>query len=151
VLGTAASVGAVLTFPDSSTLRSTSAGVGWAVTATVVSVALLAICVFQLVAWRRAFAQWRGERVSRLAPLVRISWILHLVSYPVVIVGLWACIAGSLAAGPTATSAALLAIAVLFQVSAQVLAAVQYVRDSGPAGTIPAYLRRLNSEIQRRR
>jgi hypothetical protein len=76
---------------------------------------------------------------------------LHLVSYAVLIFGLWACIAGSIAAGTTATAASLLAVALLFLIAAQVLGGVQYLRVSGPSGTIPSHLRRLAAEIERRR
>ena len=41
------------------------------------------------------------------------------------------------------TPPALLALALLFVLAAQVLAGVQYLRASGPPGTLPAHMRRL--------
>jgi hypothetical protein len=148
VLGVAASIAAVVTFPD---LAGSRSGQGWAIGALVTSVVMLAICTAQHLIWLRAMATWKGERSDELAPLARISWIAHLVSYAVVLFGLYACIAGSLAAGPTATASALLAFTLLFLVVAQVLAGVQFLRTSGPSGTIPAHLRRLGEFIRSRR
>src|SRR3712207_2360194 len=39
-----------------------SEGRGWAVTALVAAILMLAICVIQLVVWRIAMASWRGVR-----------------------------------------------------------------------------------------
>ena len=141
-------VAAVLTYPD---FTGTAPGSGWAVTAAVAAVVLLALCAVQLVAWRRALAEWRGERDYDLSRLARVSFVVHLVSYAAVLVGLWAAIAGSVAAGTTSTAATLLGVALLFLVLGQVLAGVQYLRIEGPSGTIPGHLRRLAAEIKRRR
>jgi len=148
VLALAASLGAVLTFPD---FGDPTTGSGWAVTAAVVSGVLLVITVVQTLIWRRAMADWKGDADHDLRALTRISWVAHLVSYPTVLVGLWACIAGSVAAGTASTAALLLAFALLFLLLAQVLAGVQFLRTEGPAGTIPGHLRRLSAGIQRRR
>ncbi|MET0694391.1 MAG: hypothetical protein ABWX96_00370 [Propionibacteriaceae bacterium] len=148
LLAVASSIAALVTFPDSA---ADVTGPGWAVAALIASVVMLAICTLQHLIWLRAMAQWRGERDDDLAPLARISWIAHLVSYVVVLFGLYACIAATLAAGSTATSSALLAFSLLFLVVAQVLAGVQFLRVSGRSGTIPAHLRRMSEAIQRRR
>jgi uncharacterized membrane protein len=139
---------AVLTYPD---FTGTSPGSGWALAAAIAAVVLLGLCVVQLVAWRRALAEWRGERNHDLKRLTQLSFLAHLVSYAAVLVGLWAAIAGSVAAGTTSTAASLLGFALLFLVLGQVLAAVQYLRVEGPSGTIPGHLRRLAAEIKRRR
>ena len=96
---------------------------------------MLALCVIQLVVWRIAMASWRGDRPEDLHAEARLSWIAHLVSYPVALVGLLAGMAGSAAAGWTATSAVLLAFSLLMILAAQALAAVQFLRPSGPPGT----------------
>ncbi|MBA3529502.1 MAG: hypothetical protein H0T91_09385 [Propionibacteriaceae bacterium] len=140
VLAIATSVGAIYTFPDFTGSRS---GSGWAVAALVSSIVLLLICTFQHVAWLRAMAEWKGERDIDLRPLTRVSWVVHLASYAVVLIGLWACIAGSVAAGMSATAAGLLGLTLVFMLAAQILAGVQYLRVSGPPGTIPAHMRRL--------
>ncbi len=140
VLAVVASIGAVLTFPD---FKGQATGSGWALTALVTSLVLWAICTFQHLAWRRAMADWKGDADTDLRQLTRVSWVLHLVSYVVVLVGLWACLAGSVAAGLSANAALLLGLALAFMIAAQVLAGVQYLRVSGPPGTIPAHIRRL--------
>ena len=144
----ASAVTAVVVFPDFTGLET---GSGWAVAVAVCAVVLLAICVIQLLAWRRALSEWRGERDYDLTALARLSWWVHLLTYVVVLVALWGCIAGSVAAGMTSVAAALLALSLLFLVLAQVLAGVQYLRIEGPSGTIPGHLRRLSTEIRRRR
>ncbi len=153
VLALVFSVVAVVTFPTAGggSAGQGSTGRGWAVSALAASVAMLVICTVQQLCWLRAMAGWRGRRVGDVTTVTRVSFVLELVSYPVVLFGLWAGTAGSVAAGTTATSSALLAFALLFLVVAQVLGAVQHVRTSGPSGTIPAYLRRLLDAIQRRR
>lgn len=115
----------------------------WTIVAVVCAVVLLAGCVFQLWGWRRAMADWRDDRHASLRWVRTTSYVVHLVSYAVVLVALWACIAGCVAAGFAATSSALLTVTVLLMLGAQTLAAVQYVRESGPPGTVPAHMRRL--------
>lgn len=140
-----AGIAAVVTYPAfvGPDYLGGSSGRAWTITAAVCAGLLLAICGYQLWAWRQAMLVWRGERHRDLRPLARISWILHLSSYAVVVVALWASIAGSAAASWSATSSLLLVVALASMLAAQVLAAVQYVRDTGPPGTIPAHMRRL--------
>jgi hypothetical protein len=147
VLGVLTAIGALATFPA---FGANDTGAGWAVVALIAAVAMLAICVVQVLVWRRAMASWRGTRVQDLHGEARLSRIVHLVSYAIVLVALWACIAGSINAGVTATAAALLAITLLFIILGQVLAGVQYLRPSGPPGTLPAHMRRLIERAQRR-
>jgi hypothetical protein len=144
----ASAVAAVFVFPN---FTGSETGSGWAVTVAVCAGALLVICAIQLLAWRRALSEWRGERDHDLTAVARLSWWVHLATYVVVLVALWGCIAGSVAAGMTSVAAALLALSLLFLVLAQVLAGVQYLRIEGPSGTIPGHLRRLSAEIRRRR
>jgi hypothetical protein len=125
-------------------------GVGWAVTALVAAVAVLAGCVIQVAVWQRALSSWRGERVQDLHGEARLSWVTHLLSYPVAIVALLACIAGSAYATWSATSATLLGLVLLFVLVAQMLAGVQYLRPSGPPGTLPAHIRRIVQRSQQR-
>lgn len=140
VLAVATSLAALVTFPR---FTSVDTGQGWAVLALVCCFVLVDICVVQLVAWRQAMAWWRGQRATAPVKLAPVSWWAHIASYPVAVVVLWACIAGSAAAGWSATAAALLALTLLFALAAQVLAAVQYVRSDGPPGTVPVHMRRL--------
>jgi hypothetical protein len=126
-------------------------GRGWAVTALVAAIGMLAACVIQFAVWRRAMASWRGVRPEDLHAEARLSWITHLASYAIALLGLIACMTGSAEAGWTATAAALLAFTLLMILAAQVLAAVQFLRPSGPPGTLPAHMRRLIERAQPRR
>ena len=148
VLAVVIGVAAWAVFPNFSGV---GLGPGWALVAVVVSLAMLAVTVVQLSAWRRAMAVWRGQRSDDLAGVTRLSFVVHLVSYAAVLLGLWACIAGSIAAGTDTAAAALLAFALLFLLLAQILAGVQYLRTVGPSGTIPGHLRRLSAAIRSRR
>jgi hypothetical protein len=144
VLALAAAIGAVVTYPQfGPDFPSGRAGQGWTVVVVVCAVLMLAICGFQLWGWLRAMADWRDDRHQSLGWVRKVSWGAHLGSYVVVLVALWACIAGCVAASFAATSSILLFLALLFLLAAQTLAGVQYVREAGPPGTVPAHMRRL--------
>ena len=106
VLSVITAAAALANFPQ----FSDESGVGWAVTALVAALVMLAICVIQVAVWRRAMASWRGIRPEDLHAEKRLSWIAHASSYLAAVVGLLACMAGSASAGWTATAAVLLAI-----------------------------------------
>lgn len=147
-LGLVLAVAGVAVYPS---LPSLSVSHAWAWGCVAGAAVLLAICSFQLTAWRRALASWRGEGDDDLAGVRRTSWLAHLFSYAVVVFTLWAGTAASLGAGTATPAALLLGLALLFAVLGQVLAGDQYLRESGHPGTIPGHLRRLSAEIQRRR
>jgi len=147
-VGVVLAAAALALFPS---FTGSAEGRGWAVTALVSAVVMLAICVTQLVVWRIAMASWRGVRPEDLHAEARVSWVAHLISYAVALVALFAGMAGSAAAGWTATSAVLLALTLLMVLAAQALAAVQFLRPSGPPGTLPAHMRRLIARAQPRR
>lgn len=134
------SLAALLTFPM---FNDRDTGAGWAVVALVTAVLMLAVCGIQVAVWRRAMASWRGVRVQDLQGERRLSWITHLVSYAVVLAGMWACLAGAADAGWSATAGILLLATMVLIIAGQVLAGVQYLRPSGPPGTVPAHMRRL--------
>jgi hypothetical protein len=136
---------ALATFPS---FTGAPEGRGWALTALVAAVAMLAACVIQFAVWRRAMASWRGVRPEDLHAEARLSWITHLASYAIALLGLIACMTASAEAGWTATAAALLAFTLLMVLAAQVLAGVQFLRPSGPPGTLPAHMRRLIERAQ---
>jgi hypothetical protein len=146
-VGVALAAAALAVFPN---FTGVEEGRGWAVTALVAAVVMLALCVTQLVIWRIAMASWRGERPEDLRTEARVSWIAHLVSYAVAVLALLACMAGSAAAGWTATASVLLAFTLLLVLAAQSLGAVQFLRASGPPGTLPAHMRRLIARAQPR-
>jgi hypothetical protein len=136
-----AATAAVVIFPA---FGNGGTGLAWAVGALVSAVLMLAICVIQVAVWRRAMASWLGKRAQDLRGEKQLSWIAHLASYAVALAALLSCMAGSAAAGWSSGSAVLLAVTLLFVLAAQVLAGVQFLRPSGPPGTLPAHIRRLN-------
>jgi hypothetical protein len=135
-----AAAAAVVNFP---LFAGAESGLGWADGALVSAVLMLAICVIQVVIWRRAMASWRGERVPDLRREKQVSWIAHVASYVVGLAALFTTMEGSAAAGWSSISAGLLAVTLVLLLAAQVLAGVQFLRSSGPPGTIPAHIRRL--------
>ena len=147
LLAVIASAAAVALFP---TFSADDPGVGWAITALAASLLMLAACVIQVFVWRRAMASWRGRRMQDLYGEARLSWIAHLASYAVALVGLVGCMAASADAGWSSNAAVLLGLALLLILAAQVLAGVQFLRPSGPPGTLPAHMRRLIERAQQR-
>jgi hypothetical protein len=125
-------------------------GLAWADAALVSAVLMLAICVIQVIVWRRAMASWSGHHAQDLHGEKQLSWIAHLMSYVVALVALFTTMEGSAVAGWLSISAGLLAVSLVFVLAAQVLAGVQFLRSSGPPGTIPAHIRRLK-ELSRNR
>jgi hypothetical protein len=136
-----AATAAVVVFPS---FAGAGPGLAWAVGALVSAALMLAICVIQVAVWRRAMASWLGKRIQDLKGEKQLSWIAHVASYAVALAALLTCMAGSAAAGWSSASAVLLAVTLLFVLAAQVLAGVQFLRPSGPPGTLPAHIRRLN-------
>jgi hypothetical protein len=141
-LGLVTAMLAVVVFPSFGPGRDGLAG---AVVTAVAAALMLGVTVLQLVVWRRAMASWRGERAHDLHRAARLSWVAHLVSYGLALAVLLAGMEGSAYAGWSSAAAVLLALSLLLVLLAQVLAGVQYLRPSGPPGTIPAHLRRLRS------
>jgi hypothetical protein len=140
VVAVIAAAAAVAVFPS---FAGAGPGLVWAVGALVTAALMLAICVIQVAVWRRAMASWLGQRVQDLRGEKQLSWIAHLASYGVALVVLFTTMAGSAAAGWSSASAVLLGLTLLFVLAAQVLAGVQFLRPSGPPGTLPAHIRRL--------
>jgi hypothetical protein len=147
LLALVAAVVGVVRYPNYPTVG----GVGWAVTTLACSTVLLLICSFQHICWLRAMKVWSGQADTRLEPLMRVSWILHLASYLVVLLSLWSTISAVVLAGWAAISAVMLTLSLVFMLAAQVTAAVQYLRESGPPGTLPAHMRRLAERERRAR
>jgi hypothetical protein len=125
-------------------------GHNWAVAAVVAAVAMLAVGIIQVLTWRRALRSWRGERLQDLHREARLSWIAHVLSYPITLVAVLASVGGSAEAGWSAWSGVLLAVSLFFVIGAEVLAGVQYLRSGGPPGTLPAHIRRLVERSRQR-
>jgi hypothetical protein len=138
-----AAAAAVVLFPS---FAGAGPGRGWAIGALVSAGLMLVVCIVQVAIWRRAMASWSGRRLHDLHAEARLSWIVHLVSYAIALAALFACMEGSDAAGWLTASSGLLAVTLLFVLAAQVLAGVQFLRPSGPPGTLPAHIRRLREQ-----
>jgi hypothetical protein len=147
LLSVVAATAAVIMFPS---FAGAGHGLAWAVGALASAALMLVICVIQVVVWRRAMASWLGKRVQDLRAETQLSWIAHLASYAVALAALFATMVGSAAAGWSSASAVLLGATMLFVLVAQVLAGVQFLRPSGPPGTLPAHLRRLKGKTRDR-
>src|SRR4029453_19089937 len=83
---------------------------------------------------------------TRSTRRARLSWIVHLLSYAVALAALFTCMEGSAGAGWITASALLLTVTLFLVLAAQVLAGVQFLRPSGPPGTLPAHIRRLREQ-----
>jgi hypothetical protein len=142
-LAVVAAAVAVALFPS---FAGAGAGRSWAIGALVSAALMLIICVVQVLVWRRALASWSGRRVHDLHGEARLSWIVHLVSYAVALAALFTCMEGSAGAGWVTASAVLLTVTLFLVIAAQVLAGVQFLRPSGPPGTLPAHIRRLREQ-----
>ena len=143
VLAVVAAAIAVVLFPS---FAGAGAGRSWAIGALVSAGLMLGICAIQVAVWRRAMASWSGQRAHDLHAEARLSWIVHLLSYGVALVALITCMEGSAGAGWITTSAVLLTGTLFLVLAAQVLAGVQFLRPSGPPGTLPAHIRRLREQ-----
>jgi hypothetical protein len=143
-----AAAAAVVMFPS---FAGAEPGLAWADGALVSAVLMLAICVIQVVVWRRAMASWLGKRPQDLHGEKRLSWIAHLMSYVVALAALFRHHGGQrgswLVIGLGRFVGRHPDIPTLPRRS---LAGVQFLRASGPPGTIPAHIRRLK-ELSRDR
>ena len=148
VLGVLLALAAVLTYAD---FDGGFAGRAWTVTAFIASVLLLVICVVQYLSWQRAMAVWQGRAATDLSQVSRQSFGAHIASYVVVAIAFVFSIASIVTASWLATSSILLVVSLLFLIAAQLLAGVQYVRDSGPPGALPAHMHKAIESQGRRR
>ena len=149
LLAVVAAVVALIDYPPT-----TGRDIWFPVGALAAAVVLLLICAVQLVVWRAAFSAWRADRPFDGAGAARattVSWWLHLLSYPVLLAGLYLSIEASALGGFSELPGFMLGLEVLFLLLAQVTAAVQYLRADGGPGTIPNHLRALLAKVQAQR
>lgn len=151
VVALGAAVLGVLGYPDFTGSAAAALGEGSAVTTLACAAIMLATCSFQHFCWLRAGKQWSGSGSTSLEPLKRASWIVHVVSYLVVLVALWSTATAVVQAGWAATASIWLTLSLVMLMTAQVTAGVQYLRESGPPGTLPAHIRRLRDRERRAR
>ena len=149
MLATLALILGLVALNASSTGAADSTAVPWIVTPLACAAVLGLLCVVQLRLWNQAWRRWAAGNPSH--QLERVSWILHVLSYPVVVLGLFAGLAASHDVGFAGSVSTFSTLALVPLVAAQVLGAVQHVRRDGPPGTIPTHLRRLGARIERSR
>ena len=149
LLATLAVILGLLALNASATGAADSTAVPWLVTLLVAAAVLGLVCVVQQRLWNLAWRRW-GAGVPTDRP-ERISWVLHVVSYPMVLVGIFAGIRASHDVGFAGGVSTFATLALVPLIAAQVTGAVQYVRRDGPPGTVPTYARRLAARIERSR
>jgi hypothetical protein len=149
ILATAAIILALLALTAASRGVTTTTAVPWIITLLVCAGVLGGLCVVQQRLWLRAWNLWRVDPSAMVAE--RFSWVVHLVSYPVVVVGIFAGIAASHDVGFAGAVSNWATLALVPLIGAQVLGAVQHLRKEGPPGTIPTHVRRLAARIERSR
>ncbi len=139
VLSTAASVIGRSTYPQ----LVGGVGRGEAQVAVIVAIVLLVIIIVQAVGWAVAGRVWSGRSRLNLQPLGAVSYVAHLLSYPAVLVGMWEMLSAMVIAHVQTMSFWMFAVGLVALVAAQIIGATEYLRRSGPPGTLPAHLRRL--------
>jgi hypothetical protein len=123
--------------------------VPWIIAQLVCAAVIGILCVVQQRLWLRTWNVWRVNPAASVAE--RFSWVVHVVSYPVVVAGIFAGIAASHDVGFAGAVANWSTLALVPLIGAQVLGAVRYVRRDGPPGTIPTHIRDLAARIERSR
>jgi hypothetical protein len=149
ILATLAIIFALLALTAASRGITTTTAVPWIITLLVCAGVTGGLCVVQQRLWLRAWNVWRVDPSARIAE--RFSWVVHVVSYPVVVVGIFAGIAASHEVGFAGAVANWSTLALVPLIGAQVVGAVQNIRKEGPSGTIPTHVRRLAARIERSR
>ncbi len=149
ILSTLAIIFALLALTAASRGVTTTTAVPWIIALLVCAGAMGLLCVVQQRLWLRAWNVWRVDPTAQVAE--RFSWIVHVVSYPVVVAGIFTGIKASHDVGFAGAVANWATLALVPLIGAQVLGAVQYLRKDGPPGTVPTHVRRLAARIERSR
>jgi hypothetical protein len=149
ILATLSIIFALFALTAASRGATTTTAVPWIITLLVCAGIVGILCVVQQRLWLRAWNLWRVDPSAMVAE--RFSWVVHLVSYPVVVVGIFAGIAASHDVGFAGAVSNWSTLALVPLIGAQVLGAVQHLRKEGPPGTIPTHVRTLAARIERSR
>ena len=149
VLATVAVILSLLAVTAASSGPTSTTARPWVVALLVCAALTGALCVVQQRLWLRAWNVWRRDLTARVGE--RVSWVVHLVSYPVVVVGIFAGITASRDVGFAGAVANWSTLALLPLIGSQVVGAVRHVSPAGPPGTIPTHVRRLSARIERSR
>jgi hypothetical protein len=142
LIGLAAAVGGLVALPPG------SGADGYAVTAVLAAAVLVGCCGVLGWCWTAQLADWRSGTDGRYPGRARLSLAAHLASYVAVLVAMYATLAASALAGWADSSGTLFGVSFLVVIFGQIIGGTQLLRRSGPPGTIPTYLRRLNAKVQ---
>ncbi|QDP98237.1 hypothetical protein FOE78_22090 [Microlunatus elymi] len=120
----------------------------YAITAVIGAAALALCCAVIAVCWFGQLRRWQAGDQSLDHGRARLTLIAHVASYPAVLVTMYGALAASALAYWDSLSGTLLGITFILVIFAQILGGTQLLRRSGPPGTIPTYLRKLNAKVQ---
>ena len=148
ILATLAVILSLLALTAASTGTAPTTAEPWIITLLVCAAVMGVLCVAQQRLWLRAWNAWRSDVPQRVS---RFSWVLHVVSYPVVVVGIFAGIAAGQAVGFAGSVANWSTLALVPLIGSQVVGAVRVVSETGPPGTVPTHVRALAARIERSR
>ena len=109
---------------------------------------LTVCCAINAWCWHSQIRGWRAGSDDGYRQRSQLSLVAHLVSYVAVLVGMYGALEASALAGCTGPAGTLLGIAFIVIIFGQILAGSQLLRRSGPPGTIPTYLRKLNAKVK---
>ena len=121
----------------------------YAITAVIGALVLLVCCAVLTLCWFGQIGRWRGGADAAIdSGRWRLSLIAHLVSYLAVLVTMYGSLEASALSYWDSISGTLLGITFILAIFGQILGGTQLLRRSGPPGTIPTYLRKLNTKVQ---
>lgn len=123
-------------------------GFGFRLMAWIAALVLVICCGVNAWCWQTQIGHWRSGSDVGYARLARLSLAAHLVSYVAVLVGMYGSLEGSALAGWDSRAGTLHGIAFILIIFGQIFGGTQLLRRSGPPGTIPTYIRRLNTKVQ---
>lgn len=121
----------------------------WRIYLATGTAALLAMCCVVLVlGWQRGVRAWQSAERVDLGGWIRWCFVAHLLSYPAVLAVMYGAVAESSLVGWSTATGTQLGIAFVLGIAAQTMGGSQYLRRDGPPGTVPNYLRKLNTKVQ---
>lgn len=123
-------------------------GFGFRLMAWVAALVLVLCCGVNAWCWHTQIRHWRSGSDDGFERRARLSLIAHVTSYVAVLVGMYGSLEGSALAGWGSRPGTLHGIAFILIIFGQIVGGTQLLRRSGPPGTIPTYIRRLNTKVQ---
>lgn len=123
-------------------------GFGFRLMASVAALVLVLCCGINAWCWHTRIGRWRSGSDTGYRRSAQLSLVAHVVSYAAVLVGMYGCLEGSALAGWGSRVGTLHGIAFILIIFGQIIGGTQLLRRSGPPGTIPTYIRKLNAKVQ---